>query len=80
MDLLRLYPPLYLRKKFKLPCNYPENYEVANAIGAGLAKTTTEINMLVDTAKGTLSVPELEIYEKVNKNYTLDQARNRALV
>ena len=69
-----------LEEKFKLPCNYPKNYEVANAIGAALAKTTTEINMIVDTAKGMLSVPELKIYEKVSKNYTLDQARNKALV
>ena len=68
-----------LEEKFKLPCYYPENYEVANAIGAALAKTTTEINMIVDTAKGILSVPELEIYESINKNYTLDKARNRAL-
>lgn len=68
-----------LEEKFKLSCYYPENYEVANAVGAALAKTTTEINMIVDTAKGILSVPELEIYESINKNYTLDKARNRAL-
>lgn len=68
-----------LKEKFKLPCNYPENYEVANAIGAALAKTTTEINMIVDTAKGILSVPELEIYENVSKNYSLDLAREKAL-
>ena len=40
-----------LEEKFKLPCYYPENYEVANAIGAALAKTTTEINMIVDTVE-----------------------------
>ena len=68
-----------LEEKFKLSCYYPENYEVANAVGAALAKTTTEINMIVDTAKGILSVPELEIYKSINKNYTLDKARNRAL-
>lgn len=67
-----------LEEKLDLPCHYPKSYQVANAIGAALAKTTTEINMLVDTAKGSLAVPELEIYEKVGKNYRLDQARARA--
>lgn len=68
-----------LEKKFQLPCYYPDKYEVANAVGAALAKPTTEINMLVDTAKGILTVPELNIYEKINKNYTLEDAKKRAL-
>ena len=68
-----------LEKKFQLPCYYPDKYEVANAVGAALAKPTTEINMLVDTAKGILTVPELNIYEKVSKNYTLEDAKKKAL-
>ena len=68
-----------LEKKFNLPCYFPKNYHVANAIGAALAKPTTEINMLVDTAKGTLSVPELELYEKVGRNYSLEKAKEKAL-
>ena len=35
--------------------------------------------MLVDTAKGTLSVPELELYEKVGRNYSLEKAKEKAL-
>ncbi len=48
-----------LEKKFNLPCYYPKNYHVANAIGAALAKTTTEITMLADTSQGILSVPPI---------------------
>lgn len=68
-----------LEKKFHLPCYYPDKYEVANAVGAALAKPTTEINMLVDTAKGILTIPELEIYEKVSKKYTFESAKKRAM-
>lgn len=68
-----------LEDKFNIPCNFPENYHVANAVGAALAKTTTEITMIADTSLGLLSVPELEIYEKISKNYTLEDAKRKAL-
>ncbi|HBT49617.1 MAG TPA: methylhydantoinase [Caldanaerobacter subterraneus] len=68
-----------LEEKFNLPCYYPKNYSVANAVGAALARPTTEITMLVDTSKKTLSVPELGLYEKITGNYTLDKAKEKAL-
>lgn len=67
-----------LEKHFKMPCYYPQHYEVANAIGAALAKTTTEINLIADTSRGTLSVPELDVYEKITRSYRVGEARNRA--
>lgn len=68
-----------LEEKFDLPCYYPKNYSVANAIGAALARPTTEITMFVDTSKKTLFVPELGLYEKISGNYTLDKAKEKAL-
>ncbi|NLY08808.1 MAG: hydantoinase/oxoprolinase family protein, partial [Tissierellia bacterium] len=68
-----------LEKHFKLPCYFPVNYHVANAIGAALAKPTMEITMLADTSQGILSVSELGVYEKIPKSYTLDKAKNRAM-
>ncbi len=68
-----------LEEEFNLPCNYPKNYHVANAVGAALSQTTTEITLVADTAQKTLSVPELGIYEKISGNYTLDMAREKAL-
>lgn len=68
-----------LKKKFNLPCYYPKNYQVANAIGAALARPTTEITMHIDTSKRTLAVPEMRTYEKISSRYTLDSAKERAL-
>src|SRR5690625_1650133 len=48
-----------LEKEFKLPCHYPQNYDVANAVGAALSRTTAKITLLADTTQQTLSVPEL---------------------
>lgn len=68
-----------IEEKMNLSTYYPENYQVANAIGAALAKTTTEITMLADTGRGILSVPELGIYEEVPSNYDLEDAKEYAL-
>ncbi|HZK33125.1 MAG TPA: hydantoinase/oxoprolinase family protein [Tissierellaceae bacterium] len=68
-----------LEKHFKLPCYFPVNYHVANAIGAALAKPTMEITMLADTSQGILSVSELGVYEKIPKSYTLNKAKKRAM-
>ncbi len=68
-----------LKEKFGLPCYFPKSYDVANAIGAALAKTTTEITMVADTEQQILSVPELGIYEEISENYTLGNARKRAI-
>lgn len=68
-----------LEKHYKLPCYFPVNYHVANAIGAALAKPTMDITMIADTSQGTLSVSELGIYENIPKNYSLNQAKARAI-
>lgn len=69
----------YLEKKLSIPCHCPKNYHIANAVGAALAKPTAEINMLADTSQGILSVSELGIYEKINKDFSLDSARKKAI-
>lgn len=68
-----------LEKKFNLPCHYPRHYKVANAVGAALARPTTEITLHVDTSKGRLSVPELGLYEKTRSNFSLNRAKEKAL-
>lgn len=69
----------FLQDRFKLNVNYPSRYKVANAVGAALAKPTIEINMHADTERGLLSVPEVDIYEAINKNFDLSMAESRAL-
>lgn len=68
-----------LEKKMGLACYYPKDYDIANAIGAALAKTTTEITMLADTSREMMSVAELGIYERIPSNYSLAAAREDTL-
>lgn len=52
--------------------------QVANAIGAALTLPTASLEIYVDTGKGLLSAPAYDFHEKAPKNFTLEQARNRA--
>ena len=54
----------------------PENYNVANAIGAALARTTFETELFSDTGKEKMVIPNLGIEEKVSKRYSLSEAEN----
>ncbi len=56
----------------------PKNYEIANAIGAALAKTTIDIELFADTDRGTLLIPNIGVRQKVPKNYTLKDAERDA--
>ncbi len=69
----------FLAQILGLPVTVPQAAEIANAIGAALARPTQEINLLADTERGRLAIPELAIYEPVGKNYNLAQAKRRAL-
>ena len=44
-----------LEKKFGLPVTIPENYAVANAIGAALSRTTIDIELFADNSSPRLS-------------------------
>lgn len=54
----------------------PENYTVANAIGAALARTTFETELFSDTGKEKMVIPNLGIEEKVSRRYSLSEAEN----
>lgn len=68
-----------LEDKFKLTCNFPEDYHIANAIGACLAKPTMDLTLAADTQRKTVSIPELGIYEQIKGSYDLDQAKKQAI-
>lgn len=68
-----------LEDAFNLPCYYPGNFHIANAIGAALARPTMHISLSADTERRTLSVPELAIYEKIKGRYTLEDAKKQAI-
>ena len=49
-------------------------WDVANAIGAALSRTTCEVSLFVDTYRCTAMAPEENFSEKVNPRITLDEA------
>jgi N-methylhydantoinase A len=57
----------------------PDGYEIANALGAALAKTTTSITLVADTPRGVLTIPEEGITEKISRNFNMKSAKARAL-
>ena len=69
----------YLEKELNMPVEYPLNHEIANAIGAALARPTVEVNLIADTDREILSIPETGVYERINKYYELEDAKERAL-
>ncbi len=69
----------YLERELGMPVEYPQNHDIANAIGAALAKPTAEVNLLADTDRAILSIPETGVYERIDKRYDLAKAKERAL-
>lgn len=52
--------------------------EVANAIGAGLARPTASLEIYADTGKGELSAPALDLVEHISRHFSLEQVKDRA--
>ncbi|MDR2551028.1 MAG: hydantoinase/oxoprolinase family protein [Desulfobulbus sp.] len=67
-----------LADRLGLEVNVPPLYEVANAIGAALTRTTSHLSLTVDTARGRLSVPMLGIFRPIARGYTLQEATAEA--
>ncbi|MBN2331532.1 MAG: hydantoinase/oxoprolinase family protein [Deltaproteobacteria bacterium] len=63
-----------LAKAFDLETTIPEEYSIANAIGAALTRTTMEVELFADTEKKTLLLPNLNIVKQIPFQYSLDEA------
>lgn len=63
-----------LARAFGLDVAVPRDHAVANAIGAALARTTMSIELLADTEKGMLMIPEIGVSRDVPATYTLEEA------
>lgn len=68
-----------IHQSLGLPIDYPADFAIANAIGAALAKPTVEINLLADTERNILSVPELGIYQTLRGSLDLATAKQFAM-
>lgn len=63
-----------LADALRLPVNVPQNYAVANAIGAALARTTMYIELLADTEKGRMIIPDIGVSRDIPAGYSLEEA------
>ena len=68
-----------LEKKFNLPCYYPKEYAIANALGAAMARITEDITLTADTQRGLLTAGEFGVSEKIHRGFTLKEAKSRAI-
>ena len=70
--------PLVARR-MGLACHIPDNGAVANALGAAVARATTDITVRVDTEQQVFSVAELGLQEKLpNRGITIAAVRQLA--
>ena len=63
-----------IAKLLGYPYKIPEHSEVANALGAALARTTAEITILADTEKRELIISEEGTVIKIPRDFTLEDA------
>lgn len=70
----------FLEEAFGIKVIAPPHADIANAIGAALSRVTAEVNLYADTEKGLLSVPEMGLTEKISRNFSLAEAKEKALL
>ena len=54
------------------------HWDVANAIGCALARTTSELTLFADTARQVLSVPGEQYSSTISSHFSLEDARQMA--
>jgi len=63
-----------LGQLLECPVDIPPHFEVANAIGAALARTTAELTILADTEQGTMTIGEEGIQKKLPSRFSRKDA------
>jgi N-methylhydantoinase A/oxoprolinase/acetone carboxylase beta subunit len=61
-----------------LPVTVIPNFQVANAIGAALARTTCEVSLYADTERGILVAPDEAYMEEISDRFTGQDAMRTA--
>ena len=67
-----------LSQTLGMPVQTPPHADVANAVGAALTLPTDALELYADTGCLVLTVPALDITERIGKSYSLNEARQRA--
>jgi N-methylhydantoinase A/oxoprolinase/acetone carboxylase beta subunit len=61
-----------LEECLRLKVSFPPHFEVANAVGAAMTRTTMAVDLHADTPKGRLYIPSLGIVRPIARSYTLE--------
>ncbi len=64
----------YLQMALGVPCRVPDHFEVANAVGAAVARVTCALTLQADTSRGFVVIPEANIQEKIGAGFGLEEA------
>ena len=64
----------YVGKALDLPYRVPEHFAVANAVGAAVARVTSELTLQADTERGTVVIPEANIQNNIEFGFSMDDA------
>jgi len=64
----------YVEKALDLPCRVPHHYGVANAVGAAVARVTSEITLQADTQRGSVVIPESGVEERIDAGFNMEKA------
>lgn len=67
-----------MSKALNMPVETPQHADVANAVGAALTLPTDTLELYADTGRCVLTIPALELTERIGKGYSLSEARQRA--
>ncbi len=63
---------------FGMKVEVPAKYDVANAIGAALARTTLYLDVLADTEKRRLIIPDIQVNIAIPSGYSREEAERDA--
>ncbi|MDY0091895.1 MAG: hydantoinase/oxoprolinase family protein [Candidatus Vecturithrix sp.] len=69
----------FLAAEFSYPIIVPENYAVANAVGAALTRQTIELELFADTEKKVMLIPTLNVQQNISGRYSLEDAKQDAV-
>lgn len=61
----------YIENVFNIPTKEVDNYQIANAYGACIAKPTFQLNLLADTKQRMVVIPELDIHKKISRRFSM---------
>jgi N-methylhydantoinase A/oxoprolinase/acetone carboxylase beta subunit len=68
----------YVEEALDVPVHVPNHFDVANAVGAALARVNLEVTLVADTALGHVSVPEAGLYRAIGAGYSAEEAEAEA--